>query len=166
MSNLNQFTPHSLTDSLKDTLENVSDGWQHLWKRARNAATHFTPLGEDASKTQESGITAHWGVLSAEVFENDSTLDVQFEAPGMKNEDFQISVNQHLLSIKGQRYSSEERDAGTYHMTERAYGSFERIISLPCRVDDSKAKAQYRDGVLHITLPKKSNTQLQRIIVD
>jgi HSP20 family protein len=160
MSNLDQI-PHSL----KDTLKHVSDGWQHLWNRARNAVTHFTPSGEGALKASGRSVTAQWGVLSVEVFETDSALDVQFEAPGMKGCDFQISVNQQLLSIKGKRDASAERNEGTYHITERAYGSFERVITLPCRADDSKAKAQYHDGILHITLPKKSNVQLKRIVV-
>ena len=161
MSNLNH-----ISHSLKDTLENVTDGWQHLWQRARNAITHFTPLGTEESKQSEGGVAAHWGVLSAEVFENSSSLEVQLEAPGMLGADFQISVNQQSLSIRGKRESSSERDEGRYHVTERAYGSFERNIPLPCRVDDSKAKAKYRDGVLHITLPKKSSDQVKRIVVE
>jgi HSP20 family protein len=99
-----------ITHSLRDTLENVSDGWQHLWSRASNAVTHFTPSGEDAIRVPTRAVSAHWGVLSAEVFETDSALDIQFESPGMKGDDFQISVNQQLLSIRGKRDSSAQRN--------------------------------------------------------
>ena len=105
-------------------------------------------------------------MLPAEVFETGSALGVQFEAPEVMCGDFQMSVNQQLLSNQGKLDSSAERNEGTYQLTKRAYGSFERVITLPCRVDDAKAMAQYRDGVLHIALPKKSNGQLKRILVN
>jgi len=161
MSSLNQ-----ISNSLKDKLENVTDGWQHLWQRARHAITHFTPLANDENDQVSRQVASHWGVLPAEVFENSDALEVQLEAPGMDGDDFQISVNQQALSIKGKRSSSSARTEGRYHVTERAYGSFERTIPLPCRVDDSKAAAKYREGVLCITLPKKSSEQLKRIVVE
>ena len=83
----------------------------------------------------------------------------------MQSADFQISVNQQMLSIRGKRESASERNEGRYHITERAYGTFERAIPLPCRVDDSKAIAKYLDGVLHVTLPKKSDETVKRIVV-
>ena len=67
-----------------------------------------------------------------------------------------------MLTIKGEKkYGREEDEKGTYRM-ERSYGAFERSISLPSEVDESKAKAEFKNGVLHLSLPKRPGVESRR----
>ncbi|MCB1643848.1 MAG: Hsp20/alpha crystallin family protein [Pseudomonadales bacterium] len=159
-------TLEQLSHNLKETLEGLSEGWHHLWQKARSAITRFTPFPADQEKMQPIATrVSRWGVLSAEVFESADELEVQLEVPGMASADFAVTVDKQLLSVRGEkRYQNDRRD-GRYHVTERAYGSFERIIPLPVRVRDDAARARYHDGVLTITLPKAETEKTRRIPV-
>ena len=152
----------NITHNVKDTLESLSEGFQELWSKARNSITHFTPSSDDGAPPQR--IT--WGVLSAEMQETKDAVVVSVEAPGMESGDFNIRVEGKALYISGMRSYAEQRDQGRYHITERAYGSFQRTISLPCDVDDSKSTAKYKRGVLEISLPKSTTLQPRRIAIE
>jgi HSP20 family protein len=79
---------------------------------------------------------------------------MRLEVPGMEKEDFSITVEGNALIMSGEkRYERESRDS-TYHVMERAYGSFQRSIPLPRNVDADRAQASYKNGVLSIRLPK------------
>jgi HSP20 family protein len=152
----------NIAHNVKDTLESLTEGWQELWSKARNSITHFTPNSDDDAPTQRSA----WGVMSAEMQETDAAVVVSIEAPGMESGDFNIRVEGNPLSISGKRSYSKQREQGRYHITERAYGSFQRTISLPCEVDDSKSTAKYKYGVLEISLPKSVTLQPRRITIE
>lgn len=159
------FTLDRLTHNLKDTVDYLADGWQELWNKTRNAITHFTP-GHDESANQALAInSSRWGVLSAELCETDNTVEVLLEAPGMNSKDFEVRVEHQALHVRGSRQYSSDRKEGHYHITERAYGSFERIIPLPCEVDENEARASYRNGVLELILPKHKALQPRKIVV-
>jgi HSP20 family protein len=92
--------------------------------------------------------------LAGEVEELDKEVIVRVEVPGMEKEDFTITVEGNELYLSGEkRYERESRDS-TYHVMERAYGSFQRSIPLPRNVDAERAQASYKNGVLSIRLPK------------
>ena len=151
-----------LTNNFKDTVDYLADGWQELWNRARNAITHFTPHTDTANNPAN---TSRWGVLSAELRETENEVEILMEAPGMSSKDFDIRVEQQSLHIRGSKQFAADRTEGHYHITERAYGSFERVIPLPCEVDEGEAKATYSRGVLELVLPKHKALQPRKITV-
>jgi HSP20 family protein len=95
-----------------------------------------------------------WGVLAAEVYDNDDSIAVRLEVPGMNREDFELQVLENILVVRGEKQARRERTEGQYRISECAYGRFERAIPLPAAVDAGKASASYRRGVLHVELPR------------
>ncbi len=154
-----------LTNNFRDTVDYLADGWQELWHKTRNAITHFTPSQADASKHPEMPNSSRWGVLSAELYETDKSVEVLLEAPGMNSKDFEVKIEHQSLHVRGSRQYAATHKHGHYHITERAYGSFERVIPLPCEVDEEGAKATYKKGVLELVLPKHKNLQPRKIQV-
>jgi HSP20 family protein len=97
-----------------------------------------------------------------DVTETDKEIKVSAEIPGVEAKDIDVSVEDGMLTIKGEKkYEREEKEKGQYRM-ERSYGSFQRSIELPAEVDESKAKAEFKKGVLRLTLPKRPGTQSRR----
>jgi len=100
-----------------------------------------------------------------DVLEDKDKLIVKAEVPGFKREDLDVSVHENNLLISGERKSEEERKNGEFYRSERFYGRFHRVISLPYAVEADKIQAQYRDGVLNITLPKAEHAKAKQIEV-
>ena len=165
MSSLNQ-----LREGLSEVWDALVQGWESLYQRAANAITRFHPLtgkGELMPKdAQETALrSSGWGVLAAEVFDDDDRVVVRMEVPGMDRDEFRLQVVGDRLVVRGEKRIQREETKGHYHISECAYGSFERAIALPDRVDADKAKAKYKRGVLRIELPK-SDSQRRRIRVE
>lgn len=108
---------------------------------------------------------ARWGLLTADVEEDDRQVTVRLEVPGMEAADFDVSVIQDHLVVRGTKRAQREHTEGAYHIMECAYGAFERAIPLPCAVDDGKTRAKYKRGVLSVELPKTQAGQKRRIEV-
>ena len=79
---------------------------------------------------------------------------VRLEAPGLDADEIDLQVRDKFLVVRGEKRQQRERAEGNYQILECAYGSFERSIPLPTEVDASKAKADYKRGVLQVELPK------------
>ncbi len=153
------------TGAVRESFDSLTEGWSDLWHKARSAVTHFTPFSDDEGTQHPAGAQwSRWGVMSAELSESDDKLEVSLEAPGMAANDFDISVDGRYLSIRGRKHVSSERQEGRFHIAERAYGAFERVIPLPCEVD--VGKASYKHGVLTISLPKLESTRAKKITVE
>lgn len=97
-----------------------------------------------------------------EVSETDSELRITAELPGMSEKDVDISVEDGVLTLRGERRSESSDKASGY--SERFYGRFERRIALPGDVDDAKAAASFKDGVLTIALPRSPEADRGRRI--
>ena len=96
------------------------------------------------------------------ISEDDMAIKVTAELPGMDEKDIDITLSSDSLTIKGEKKEeSEERDRDVFRM-ERRYGSFHRVIPLSAEVDESKAQADFKKGVLKITLPKTAQAQQAR----
>jgi HSP20 family protein len=89
-----------------------------------------------------------------DLYEKENNLIVEAELPGIPREAVKITCTDNTLTIQGETRKEEEEKREGYYRAERRYGSFYRTVSLPEAVDFEKAKAQFRDGVLQITLPK------------
>jgi HSP20 family protein len=92
--------------------------------------------------------------LRLDISETETDIEVTADLPGVDEKDVEISLADDRLTIKGEKKAETETKEKDHHLLERSYGSFERMTTLPCDVDAEKVKAEFKDGVLKITLPK------------
>ncbi|HHH38443.1 MAG TPA: Hsp20/alpha crystallin family protein [Sedimenticola sp.] len=161
-------TLQQLRRGVNRAFESIHEGWLQLRERAANALTRFSPTRSDPESAEQQLEIAspRWGLLAAEVREEDDRIKVRLEIPGMNKGDFSISVYDDVLVVKGEKHIEREEKRGRYHLMERAYGRFERAIPLSCPVDEKGASASYKRGVLTITLPKQARATRRRIAVN
>lgn len=88
-----------------------------------------------------------------DIHQTDEAVEITAELPGVKEEDVDLSIEDGILTLRGEKKSSREGGEGGYR--ERTYGSFERRITLPGNIDEEACSADFSDGVLTITLPKR-----------
>lgn len=102
-----------------------------------------------------------------DIFENgDKELVIKAELPAMTREDIDVSVDNHTLTLRGEKKFNAEVKEEQYHRVERTYGSFSRSFSLPPTVDVTKVSAEYKDGVLTIKLPLREEAKPKQIKVE
>jgi len=102
---------------------------------------------------------------SVDVIDRDDEVVVRAEVPGYKKEDIEISVSDSSLTIKGETRTEEKEEKGDFYRCEISHGTFSRTLALPAEVDDSKAKASMKDGVLELTLPKLEKSKRHTIAI-
>ena|SRR5438105_6975204 len=102
---------------------------------------------------------------AVDVHEDKDKYVVKAEVPGMKKEDIDVSLDGSTLTISGERKHEQERKEDETYRSERFFGRFQRNITLPAAVDASKIDANYKDGVLTITLPKSEEAKPRQIQV-
>jgi HSP20 family protein len=102
-----------------------------------------------------------WSVPT-DMIETKDNVIVKMSAPGVKSEDIDISVVGDTLTIKGETKSEEHFEEASYIRKERRFGSFQRTLSLPTNVASDKAKAEFENGVLTLTLPKAEQANPSR----
>lgn len=98
-----------------------------------------------------------------DIFEEKDNLIVEAELPGLNREDFDVSVENNVLTLKGERKFEKTEERDNFHRVERAYGSFTRQFTLPQTVTAEGAKADFDNGVLRIALPKREETKARKI---
>ena len=96
----------------------------------------------------------------------DQAIVLKAELPGLRREDIDITVENTTLTIKGQRRQEDGVAEQQYHRVERRYGPFSRSFTLPNTVDASAVRAEYRDGVLTVTLPVRQDARPRQIQVE
>ena len=103
-----------------------------------------------------------------EMTETKKAYKISAELPGIDSDAVEVSVDNGMLRISGEKKEEREEDEEGYRLSERSYGAFERILSLPDGVDSSRIKARCRNGVLTITIPKdeKAARNARRITVE
>src|SRR6184192_2240216 len=100
-----------------------------------------------------------------DLYQNNDNVIAMVELPGMRKEDIEISLQDGMLTISGER-KSQTPEGDKAERTERYVGKFRRSISLPTQVDANKVTANYRDGILTVTLPKAEEAKPKQIKVD
>ncbi|MCD6219107.1 Hsp20/alpha crystallin family protein [Candidatus Calescamantes bacterium] len=101
-----------------------------------------------------------------DVYEDENNVIVEAEIPGLKAEELDISVTGNTITLRGEKKGEKEKKAKNYHLLERTYGSFERVIELPTEVEAPKAKAKLKNGVLEVVLPKVAEAKPKQIKVE
>ncbi len=136
------------------------NGWHALRDKAVSAMTYFTPEREQEQTAQR------WGVLATDVSEQKSSVHVELELPGMDKADLSVEVLDNALVVTGEKRTSATRQEGSLVVTERAYGSFKRVVPLPCNVESEGTTARYQDGVLSVTMPKDRRQEPRTIKIE
>lgn len=95
--------------------------------------------------------------------ETDGEVVVKASLPGVKPEDVEISVNDGILTVKGEKKSDDKTETENFYRREIRYGSFSRSVPLPSRVNHEQADAEFKDGVLTVTLPKAEEVRPKQI---
>jgi HSP20 family protein len=96
---------------------------------------------------------ADW-VPKVDIDEDEKAYTINAEIPDVKRKDVKISIEDGMLTLSGERKHEKEEKSKKYHRVERSYGSFLRSFALPADVDESKIKATFADGMLHVVMPK------------
>lgn len=142
-------------DPFRD-LEDVSSRLNWMFRRPALPQTNGT--------NKETMIVADW-VPSVDVSETEGEYQIKAEIPDVKKEDVKVTVEDGVLTIQGERKYEKEEKGKKYHRVERSYGSFIRSFTLPDLVDEAKVKAEFKDGVLNLQLPKSEKTKPKAIEV-
>src|SRR5947207_5823131 len=122
-------------------------------------------LFDDAGRTwraDEPAATTTWSP-AVDIFETEGEIIVKAELPGMERKDITLHLENNVLSLRGERKFEKETKDENYHRIERSYGAFSRSFSIPATVDDENIRAEYKDGVLNIVLPKKEQARPKQI---
>jgi HSP20 family protein len=103
---------------------------------------------------------------SVDVSETKDNVVIKAEIPGMTKDDVKISIQDNVITLKGEKKQEKEEKDANYHRIERSYGSFCRSFTLPAAVKADKIKATYKDGILNVTLPKTEEVKPKEIPIN
>lgn len=137
------------------------------WNSPRRAAS----LAEDFDRLFDfafpgTALRSQGWTPALDLYENADGFTVTVELPGLKKEDVNLSVHENVLTVAGERKHQFEGKEGQTFRSERAYGAFQRSVTLPAQVDATKVAASYKDGVLTVTLPKAEEAKPRQITVN
>ncbi|MBE9216282.1 Hsp20/alpha crystallin family protein [Plectonema cf. radiosum LEGE 06105] len=124
------------------------------WQEMNALQRSFNRLFDDMLAPDNSDFTRFSKVPAAELWETNEAVNLKIELPGMNTKDLDIHVTENAVSIKGERKQESTTEENGTKRTEFRYGKFERIIPLPARIQNTDVKADYKDGILNLHLPK------------
>ena len=120
----------------------------------------FSPM---SGETEVS--TRSWAP-PVDIYETEDAIVLKAELPGIDPKDVEVRVEDNTLYLKGERNYEKEINEQNYHRIERSYGSFARSFSLPNSISAEKVKAEYKDGLLTLTMPKREEAKPKTIKID
>jgi HSP20 family protein len=138
------------------------------WEPAREMMTlrdAMDRLFDDAFTRPLRLNDGHWSMPAVDMYQTDNEVVVKAAIPGVKTDDVQINVTGEVLTIKGEVKEKEETQEKAYHLREQRWGMFERTLALPTDVIADKAKADFENGILTITLPKAEEVRPKTISI-
>jgi len=141
-----------------------TNGWSSV-PDTFNLRREMQELFDAVNWPRTSGENVIWAP-AINVRENDEQVIVEAELPGVRAEDVDISVENGMLTITGEKRADQEKKEENWHIVERRYGRFERSFTLARAVDLENIHATFNDGVLRIELPKREEAKPRRIRVD
>ncbi len=104
-------------------------------------------------------------VPAVDVYQDDNNVIVEMPLPGVDIKNVNLSVENDVLTVEGKKEQKREIDEKNYYRREVRYGSFHRSIALPTAVNGNKAKAEYKDGVLKVVIPKEERAKPKKIAI-
>ncbi len=126
------------------------------WEPAREMMTLREAMDRlfDDAFTRPFSLREGWSAPAIDMYQTDDEIVVKAALPGLKAEDVQINITGEVLTLKGEMKQQEEKKEKAWHIREQRWGTFERSVVLPTDVVSDKAKAEFENGILTITLPK------------
>ena len=112
----------------------------------------------------EGLVKGNWNP-TVDVYEDHDRIVLEADLPGVKPGEFELAIENNVLTLKGERKFEKKTEDGNYHRVERSYGSFTRSFTLPSTVDLNSVGADFKDGVLKVTLPRREETKPRQIQV-
>jgi len=135
------------------------------WREIEDVFDRYNrAVGLSRSGSQGVMTAGEWSPR-VDIVENDNEFLIKAEIPEVKKEDVKVSVDNGVLTLKGERKQEKEEKGKKFHRVERYYGSFTRSFTLPENVDESKAKATFKDGMLKLQIPKTEKAKPKTIDV-
>jgi HSP20 family protein len=135
-----------------------------FWKEFNTLSGRLNRLLGDAPREDASDSLGSWSPV-VDIFDKGNEVVIHAEIPGVKKEDIDVRVENNVLTIRGKKEQKEEVKEEGYFRSERLYGSFSRSFSLPSTVEASRIAAQYKDGVLTLSIPKAEEAKPRQIEV-
>jgi HSP20 family protein len=135
--------------------------WNSLRRLSNALDEAFGTYQEEDGRT----ITASW-YPACDVFEDKESIKIVVEVPGVKPEDVKLSLENNLLTIRGEKRQQAEERTERVHRYERSYGAFERSFALPSTADADRIQAGYENGILTVTVPKAERARPREIPVN
>jgi len=139
----------------------LGDPFRELFELQRGINELF---GQSFDAPRETPTLRAWAP-PIDVYEDESSFLIKVELPEINRDDVKVSLNENVLSISGERRVENEEKRENYHRVERTYGQFYRSFTLPQNVNVDAINAQFKDGVLRLTLPKKEEAKPKQIEV-
>jgi len=102
---------------------------------------------------------------AVDIVEKDNAFEITAELPGLDAKNIELSLSDDVLTIKGEKKEEKEEKTKDRYVSERRYGSFRRSVQLPASVDAGKIEANYRSGILTVTLPKSAEAQKKQTVI-
>jgi HSP20 family protein len=139
------------------------------WDSFRDVITlqnRVNSLFRDFNETGDSPLTTASFVPAVDIYEDPEKVVLKLEVPGIEVKDLDVRVENHALTVKGERKFEKEGKEENFHRIERRYGSFYRAFTLPQTVDTENVQANYTAGVLKLELKKKAEAQPKQIKVN
>ena len=136
-------------------LEDMSDRLNRMFAR---------PVVRTNGNGKETLTVADWSP-TVDISETDGEYLIKAELPEVKKDDVKVTLEDGILTIQGERRREKDEKTTKYHRVERSYGSFVRSFSLPDQVDENGVKAEYRDGMLNLRIPKSEKAKPRAIEV-
>ena len=126
----------------------------------------FEESARGVNRGQEETWAAGAWAPPVDIFEQGANVVLRAELPGVAPEEVDIRIENNVLTLKGERKVDKDVQRESYHRVERAYGTFTRSFTLPSTVDTANVKADYKDGVLQIVLPKREEARPKQVQIN
>ena len=135
------------------------------WKEMNSLQSQLNKIFDDVvfSDNNSSNHSHTTAFPTAELIETESALELRLEVPGIKASDLDIQVTTNTVTVAGERKANTETKENKIIRSEFRYGSFQRVFSLPIKIQNTKVKASYQDGILLLVLPKKEE-ELNKVV--
>ena len=145
--NLVRWNPRKEMFSLNDGMNRMFDGF------------FYPTTGDDEAMSRWNGNPA------VDIYDNDDHIVIKAEIPGVDKKDITVDIKDGVLTLKGERSSDNEERKDNFYRRERTFGKFERAFTVPAEVDLDKIKADYKDGVLKIEIPKPEERKPKQVTI-
>jgi HSP20 family protein len=124
------------------------------WQEIEDMFDRYTKaMGHPRAGSQEVIATGDWAPR-VDIAETEKAFEIKAEIPDVNKEDVKVTIDNGVLTIRGERKQEKEEEGKKFHRVERYYGSFTRSFTLPDNVDETKVKASFKDGMLNLQIEK------------